>query len=48
MFNEAWGKLVEVSSPQTLPELLNVVELLQSHLHLLAAKPSSLKDHFLA
>ena len=48
MFNEAWGEMVEVSSPQTLPELLNVVELLQSDLALLVAKPSSPEDHFWA
>jgi len=41
MFNEAWGKMVEVSSPQTLPHHLLVVDLLQSDLELLVAKPSS-------
>ena len=37
--------MVEVSSPQTLPALLNVVELLRSALELLAAKPSPPEDH---
>ena len=48
IFNGAWGKMVEVSSPQTLPHHLPVVQLLQSALELLVAKPSSPEDHFWA
>ena len=41
MFNEAWGKWLRFQAPQTLPCHLLVVDLLQSDLELLVAKPSS-------
>ena len=48
MFNEAWGKMVEVSSHFEQLFFFFIIRLAHPNLQLLAAKPSSLKDHFLA